>query len=87
MRVGGVGESSVELIDHVPVVLEVVIRFPGVLLRAESFPTDQILAPLSACPAVENFFYFPFVVVVNGDRVGWVGLAAFNQIRLTSSKQ
>ena len=81
---GGVGESSVELVDHLLAVLEVVLQFPGILLRAKSFPTDQILALLPTCLAVQNFFYFPFVFVVDGDGVGWVGLAAFDQVWLMS---
>ena len=84
---GGVGESSVELIDHLLAVLEVSSGLPGIFLRSKSFPADKILVFLPARPTVQNFFYFPFFMSINGDGVGCVGLTAFNQIRLTSSKQ
>ena len=85
--VGGIGESSVELIDHLLAVLEVSSVLPGIFLQAKSFPTDKILTFLPTCPTVQDLFYFPFFIVVNGDGVGCVLLTAFNQIRLTLSKQ
>ena len=84
---GGVGESSVELIDHLLAVLEVSSGLPGIFLRSKSFPADKTLAFLPSRPTVQNLFYFPFFIVVDGDGFGFVGTMAFNQIRLTLSKQ
>ena len=84
---GGVGESNVELVNHLLAVLEVSSGLPGIFLRAKSFPADQILAFLPTRLTIQDLFYFPFFIVVDGDGVGCVGSAAFNQIRLTLLKQ
>ena len=38
---GSVGESSIELINHLLAVIEVSSGLPGIFLRAKSFPADQ----------------------------------------------
>jgi hypothetical protein len=49
-----------------------------------AFPADKIFAPLLLAtpiqPSVEDFFNFPFKLIVNNDRRRRFGLSSFNPV-------